>query len=59
VKGKYGFKLKSCWIANAKEHADLPVKRAWNRIGDKRKNPCPPEEVGAIMDALLHFGMIE
>ncbi len=58
VKTEYGFQPKSCWIADIKEQAGLPVKRAWNRIGNERKNPCPTEKVDAIKDAFHHYGMI-
>jgi len=39
VKGKYGFIPKFCWIADVKEQVGLPVRCAWNRIGDQRINP--------------------
>lgn len=58
VKAKYGFQPRHCWIADVKEQAGLPVKRAWNRISDERKNPCPKEEVNAIKDAFHHFGIM-
>lgn len=59
VKAKYGFVPKTCWIADVKERAGLPVRRAWNRVGDERKVPCPSGKVEYIWDALKHFGMIE
>lgn len=58
MKGKYGFQPRTCWIADVKERAGLPVRRAWNRISDKRQDPCPAEKMGAILDALRYFGMI-
>ena len=59
VKDKYGFDPKSCWIADAKERFGLPVKRAWNRKGEERENPCPDEKLDAIRDAIEYFGMLE
>jgi len=58
VKAKYGFKPKTCWIADVKEQEGLEVKRAWNRAGSERQVPCPPEKIRAIRDALRYFGMI-
>jgi hypothetical protein len=59
VKKEYGFDPKTCWIAHVKELSGLPVRRAWNRRGAKRENPCPPEKVESIREALRHFGMIK
>lgn len=58
VKAKYGYSPKSCWIADVKEQAGLPVRRSWNRASDERKNPCPRQKVDAIMNALRYFRMI-
>ena len=58
VKAKYGYDPKSCWIADVKEQAGLPVRRSWNRVGDERMNPCPRQKVDAIMNALRYFRMI-
>lgn len=58
VKSIYGFQPKTCWIADVKEQAGLPVRRAWNRAGDEREVPCPHEKKAAILDALDHFLMI-
>ncbi len=59
VKGKYNFVPKTCWIAHVKEICRLPVKRAHNRMGEERKNPCPPNKVDQIQDCFRHFGMIK
>lgn len=58
VKENYGFKPKSCWIAHVKELCGIEVRRAWNRQGEERLNPCPPEKRQAIEEALRHFEMI-
>ena len=49
VRRHHGFVPKSCWIADVKERAGLPVPRAWNRRpGPGRDNPCPPDKRAAI-----------
>ena len=58
VKEKHGFIPKSCWIADAKEKAGLKVRRAWNRVSDERKNPCPPQKLNTLMGAFRHYKMI-
>ena len=58
VKENSGFKPKSCWIAHVKELCGIEVRRAWNRQGEERLNPCPPEKRQAIEEALRHFEMI-
>jgi hypothetical protein len=58
VKAKYGFEPKPCYIADMKEQAGLPVRRAWNRISDERVYPCPVEKKEALLDAFRHFNMI-
>ena len=59
VKENSGFKPKSCWIAHVKELCGLEVKPAWNRKGEERLNPCPPDKIPAIMEALKYFGMVK
>lgn len=59
VKKKYGFTVKTCWIAHVKEICGLEVRVAHNRIDpNKRMNPCPDDKLPAIKDALKHFKMI-
>ncbi len=58
VRSRYGWTPKTCWIAHCKELKDLPVRRAWNRRGNQRMVPCPPERREAIFAAFRHFGMI-
>ena len=52
VKSKYGFVPQPCWIAHVKELCGLPVRRAWNRQGEQRKNPCPKDKVKYIKEAI-------
>jgi hypothetical protein len=59
VKSKYGFVPKTCWIAEAKEKCGLTVKRAWNRTGEERKNPCPNEKLATLRDSFKFFGMLK
>jgi hypothetical protein len=58
VKQNYGFIPKTCWIADVKHQAGLPMREAPNRQGPGRVYPCPPEKVEPIRSALRHFGMI-
>jgi len=52
VRERYGFVPQSCWIADVKEQEGWPVRRAWNRRGPERENPCPADKVGPIREAL-------
>ncbi len=58
VKKHSGFTPSSCSIAHVKELCGLGVRRAWNRQGEERLHPCPPNKRRAIEEALRHFGMI-
>ena len=59
VKNKYGYTVKTCWIAHVKEMSGLEVNIAPNRTDvNKRKFPCPESKIEPIKDALRHFGMI-
>ncbi|UZE92468.1 MAG: hypothetical protein IB616_01260 [Methanosarcinales archaeon] len=59
VKKKYGFSVKTCWIAHVKEMCGLSPRIAPNRHSrNSRKNPCPVEKIGPIKDTFNHFGMI-
>ena len=51
VRRRAGFVPKSSWIADVKEQLGMPVRRAPNRVGE-RKYPCPPEKRDAIVEAL-------
>lgn len=35
------------------------MKKAWNRAGEERKNPCPPDKLPAIRDAFEYFEMLK
>lgn len=58
VKQQYGFVPKTCWIADVKDQAGLPMRPAANRQSAERVYPCPPEKVEPIRAALEHFGMV-
>ncbi len=58
VRRRYGFVPETCWIAHVKELCGLPVRKAWNRAGQARMAPCPPEKRPAIKEAFRHFGLI-
>ena len=54
---KYGYRVKSGWIAHAKEVYNVPVKKAPNRKGE-RLWPCPKKKLEVIKEAFEHFDMI-
>ena len=59
VKQKYGFAVKTCWIAHRKAECGMPVRPAHNRQSlDQRKHPCPSEKAEAIDNAFRHFKML-
>jgi hypothetical protein len=59
VKEKKGFTVKSWWIADVKEQCGLNPKVSPNRISrTRRQNPCPPEKVEAIKEALRNYNII-
>ena len=49
--------IADCHIADIKERCGLPVKRAWNRPGERQVR-CPESKRAAIIAALRHFGLI-
>jgi len=55
VKENYGFTPKTCWIAHVKYLEGLPVRKAPNRIGVMRSNPCPEKRREPIIAALHYF----
>jgi hypothetical protein len=59
VKRIYGFKPKPCWIAHIKELNGIAVRRAWNRRGEARLVPCPPEKRRVIEKVLHDLGVFE
>ena len=59
IKKKYGYSVKTCWIADVKEQCGLNPRIAPNReVISKRKHPCPDEKIKSIKDAFKEFGMI-
>ena len=59
IKDKYGFTVKTCWIADMKEQCSIPMRVAPNRIDpNSRVKPCPEEKKQAIIEAFRHFDMI-
>lgn len=60
IKNKYGFTVKTCWIADMKEICGLPKKIASNRISlDSKVQPCPEDKKLYILDAFKYFEMID
>lgn len=59
VKKKYGYSVKTCWIAHMKEIKGLNPRVAPNRESLKRrKHPCPKEKRKAIEDAFRNLGVL-
>lgn len=52
IKRKHGTCVKTCWIADVKEKLGFKVRRAWNRSGKNRKNPCPSLAYEMIKECL-------
>ena len=59
VKARYGYTVKTCWIAHVKELNGLETRTAPNRLSaHSRTNPCPDSKRPAIEDAMRHYAMI-
>ena len=58
VKKKYNFVPRTCWIADVKHQAGIPMRKAHNRKGEKRLYPCPQVKIETIRAALRHFGIM-
>ena len=58
VKEKYGFSPKNAWIAHAKEHYGISVKRAYNRKSTKRLWPCPKKRLVEFKEIFEHFEIL-
>jgi hypothetical protein len=53
VKNKYGYTIKTCWIADVKRKLGYPVGHCYNRNnGAPIKNPCPDDKFNAIKEAI-------
>lgn len=57
-KRKIQFCSKNMLDADVKEISEIPIRRALNRIGNKRLNPCLKNHVKPIQTALRYFKMI-
>ncbi|MTV47718.1 hypothetical protein GJ688_01815 [Heliobacillus mobilis] len=58
IRNKYGFTVKSCWIAHAKELCGLKPSISPNRKDpEKRVHPCPPDKLEYIKEAFHHFNI--
>jgi hypothetical protein len=59
VRTRYGYSVKTCWIADVMEQNGLSVRRAPNRFEVKhRANPCPVQKREPITEALRHYALI-
>lgn len=59
VQKKYDVSVKTCWIADMKEHHGLKKRIAPNRISlTSKTNPCPEDKKYMITDAFKNFDMI-
>jgi len=58
VKHRYGYVIKTCWIADMKEKCGLNPRRSHRRISDQRKYPCPHDKEKAVRKAFKYFGML-
>ncbi len=58
TKERYGFKVKTCWIAHVKSDWGLTTRIAPNRQDRARRiKVCPAHQRPAIEAALQHFGV--
>jgi len=59
VKKQYGFSVKTCWIAHAKDICHLNPRKAPNRQDPNlRTNPCPSDKLEPIKSAFYFYKMI-
>ena len=59
IKNKYGYTVKTCWIAHAKEICGLTLRHAPNRQSKtNRVIPCLRDEIEPIKQAFRHYEMI-
>ena len=59
TKVHFGYKAKSCWIADVKSRNGITVLPAWNRHNlEKREVPCPENKIKQIEEALKYFSLI-
>ena len=55
IKRKYGFTVKTCWIADVKEQCGLPMRVSNNRRGKERLYPCPKDRIKPIKKLFVIF----
>lgn len=60
VEEKYGFKVSALYIAGVKDELGLEKQFSYedNGMAAKRRPNCPKEKRDAIVEALVHFGII-
>jgi hypothetical protein len=58
TKREYGYKAKTCWIADVKDGFGLITRKAHNRKSFQRIHPCPENKKENIVEALRYFKMI-
>lgn len=58
VRTHSGFTPKTCWIAHVKELNGIPIRRAWNRAGDGRGVPCPPDKRPAVEASFRRLALL-
>ncbi len=59
VLNKYGFKVSSLNIAQAKQECGIIERENYNKPSNDHKQPnCPKHKFDAIKDAFEHFGMV-
>ena len=58
VRERHGVAVKTCWIADVREQVGLHPRPAPNRKGPVRENPCPPDKILLIEEALRYFAQI-
>lgn len=60
VEEKYGFKVSALYIAGVKDELGLEKQFSYedNGMAAKKRPNCPKEKHDAIVDALVHFGII-
>lgn len=59
IRSKYGYSVKTCWIAHMKEVCGLNLKVSPNRHSPtSRVHPCPPSKQNDLREAFQYFNMI-
>lgn len=59
TKARFGFKPKTCWIADIKAEYGLTRGSAPNRLDQgSRKHPCPPHRRDEIATIMAELGVL-